>query len=661
MPVIPDPAQTLAINSGIGLVRVTAGAGTGKTTVLTSRIERLVSEGEEPASILATTFTNKAAAEMRERLETRIPNASQISIRTIDSAALRLCFRNSAEAGLGKNFLITDDDEQQLILREAAAGAGLIYEGMDRKEHLSILKEFSRRISAWKASGLVPENRKDDWTEGWRRYSVSLRERNLMDFSDIVIGAVQALSDHNVKSRESGRIKWLLVDEFQDTNAVQLQFLRLLSSVHRNVFIVGDPDQSIYSFRKAYPGVMEQVRGLLPEAAEKAWTSVTLSVNRRCTDQILKPACILVDYNEREEPKHLVSGRNGNEVETSAHATCSLEAENVAREIHALRSSGIPFSGIAVLARNNKVLDSVAEKFPAMGIPYFTRGGVRFQERSEVKDVMAYVKLSINSSHDLAFRRIISRPARGLGPVAADAVVGLSRSSGISLYDALQETAAGGLLKSAGSDGAAMLASHLRNLTALRERGVPPTDLIEYILGDIGYAEWAYGLKDAPSGLKGNLSAVLRIASGHSDIADFAMDSMLDAEADDEGEGVSVGTIHASKGLEWSHVFIIGAEEGIMPSRKAMEDKGNPDDPWDWRASGGLEEERRLLHVAMTRAKDGLHISYSTSRRAMQSRPSRLIREAELQVERPKPTASSFIGGGKGRGKPVSRKRQLLW
>lgn len=656
-----DKEQTQAIHAGGGLVRVMAGAGTGKTTVLSGRIERLVREGTPPGRILATTFTNKAAGEMRERLVAAMPGVGEaLRVHTIDSVAFRMCWRYPVQAGLREGFMLSDDDENASLLEEAAEQADLIGPGLNPKEREDVLKELRSRIDSWKANGLaVADGEPGPWMNAWLGYDAAMRSRNLVCFADLVICAARALADPEVVGVESGRVEHLLVDEFQDTNAAQLYFLRRLSSVHNNVFVVGDPDQSIYSFRKAFPAIMERASELLPEAARVGFTSVSLTQNRRCTDEVLVPACLVVGYNRRDEPKQLSSGRSGSEPIVDAHATCVLEAETVAREIHALRGDGADWSDIAVLGRTGRALEACAERFPAMGIPFIVKGGLRFSERTEVRDVMAWLKLAIDPRHDLALMRVASRPARGLGSGGAAAAVRLSRSTGITLHAALERTGMDAKSKPAAraaKDTSAMLGT----LLALGQSGRPPADILDFVLGDIGYSDWAHAQKDAPKSLRSSLQALVKMAEHHVSLSEMIADSMLDPDSGDEAsDSVSLGTIHASKGLEWSHVFLIAAEDGVLPSKRAIEERGNPDDPWDWRGGGGIEEERRLMHVAMTRAKDSLRISWAQSRRGMQGRASRMLHEAEMKVTQPRATISGYTGPAKG-GKAV-KKKPAFW
>lgn len=659
-----DEAQTAAVEAGCGLVRVTAGAGTGKTTVLSARIERLVRDGVEPSSILATTFTNKAAGEMRERLVVALSDKSVgLQVRTIDSAALRLCRRHSEAAGLREGFLLSDDDEGEILMREAAETAELVWPGCDAKEKAEIIKGLRRRIDAWKAAGLEPSDEAPEmWGDAWRLYDLAMRERNLVGFADLVICAARALSNPDVRRIESGRIKHLLVDEFQDTNAAQLRFLRLLSLEHRNIFIVGDPDQSIYSFRKAFPRIMERAPELLPEASAAGFSSIQLVINRRCTDEVLKPACLVVGYNLREGPKELVSGRSGAPPVVDAHATCVLEAEAVGHEVHALRASGCDWSDVAVIARTARSLEACAERFPAMGIPFIVRGGLRFSERSEVRDVTAWLKLALDPRHDLALMRIASRPARGLGLTVAAAAIRVSRAEGTTLYAALEVVAKTPGTRPASARAALEVSALLGTLVTFGQSGRPPSDILDFVLGDVGYSDWAHAQKDAPRNLRLSLQALVRMAEAHDSLSELLSDAMLDPEAaEDGGDAVSLGTIHASKGLEWPHVFLIAAEDGVLPSKRALEDQGNPDDPWDWRASGGIEEERRLIHVAMTRAKDTLRISWAATRRGMQGRESRMLHEAEMKVSKPRATISGASGFGGKTSKLSGKRRPSFW
>ncbi len=666
-----DPFQTAAVEAGDGLVRVVAGAGTGKTTVLARRVVRLLEAGEPPPSLLATTFTNKAAWEMKERLLALCgPAAAGVVVRTIDSAALAVCLRHPGPSGIARGTLIADESDQRDILAEACSDEGLLPIGAPAQMRREISVDAARRIGGWKSACLSPDRhaggRGSDWVAVWRAYEAALAARGMVDFADLPIRALRVLDDPGRLRSEAGAVRWLLVDEFQDTGLAQARFLRALSSVHGNVFLVGDPDQSIYSFRKAVDRGFERAAELFPEAAARGEATIELPVNRRCTDDVLRPACDLVGYNPRPAPKELRSGRLGPPPSVRDFATPALEAEAVVREIADLERGGAALSSCAVLGRTARVLEPIAAALLARGLPFEQRGAARFAERGEVRDVMAYLRLAVNPSLDLAFLRIAARPVRGIGPAGAGEAVALARARNAPFHEilsVLSDPVSSGWRSSA-RRGAAELARHLAALSAMRERGRPPREMVEYVLGHVGYADWADDQKDAPKSLSSSLHALLVVADAHDSIDDLVREAALDPDAPRETDGgrpaVSLATVHAAKGLEWDNVFVVGLEDGVCPSARAMEDVGDPDDPWDHRAAGGIEEERRLLHVAMTRSAHRLWLSFARDRPPRAAcRPSRFLHECGFSVTARRPAAPG--GGQVGRGKPPPAKMRVFW
>jgi DNA helicase-2/ATP-dependent DNA helicase PcrA len=680
-----DPDQRDGVLAGPGLTVIVAGAGTGKTRVLTTRAVLLVSSGLRPSSIVAVTFTRKAAAEMRERAETMGGGAlAGVRFSTLHSLSANIVRRHWRAAGLrSPDFVIADDDEELEIMRAAVETAGLVggrEDGRDkewRKVRDEAAKEAARVIGRWKSNGLTVVEaadrgraRRGEREEGlaaaYVAYQEGLASRNMLDFDDLTPMAVRALeADPHALDQEAGRIGHLMVDETQDTNRSQMRLLGLLASCGADVTCVGDDDQSIYAFRAAIPRLMERLPPFFPEPSARAVNRVRLVTNRRCTDEILEPANLFVDYNPREEPKVLRSGRSGSAVTVSSHATAEAEADAVASRIEGLVSDGADPGSIAVLVRNRSVADAVGLALLRRRVPHEMQAGTSFLERSEVKDILAYMKLAVDPSQELAFLRIAAKPTRGIGPAAAKAVTEHAAERGCPIHEALAALAGSSGLKGAAREGAAALGRQLAVIADAARSGEPVEDILRYVLDRVGYLDWSHAQKDAPTTLRDSISSLYDFAGTAATVGDLLSDAALTRGAEEAARGaVHVGTLHGSKGLEWDHVLIPGFEEGIIPSERALAEAataGDPEDPWCCTGGGGLEEERRLAHVGMTRARHTAHVSFAWNRklygRDRPSKPSRLLREAELPVPRPEPTS-----GAKGaRSQDLAKRRAPSW
>lgn len=678
-----DPDQIRGVLAGEGLVPISAGAGTGKTRVLMTRIVRLVREGVDPARITAVTFTNKAAIEMRERAHAMAGSeVAGVRFSTLHALSSRILRRHWHVAGLaGPDFGIADDGEVDRVLAEAMIASGALEPGVDgqEREYAAARRETARhclkRISGWKERGLTVaevlrpgRERRSEGDEAaaecYVAYQSGMAMRNLVDFADLTMLATHVLAtDPAILAEEAARITWMMVDEFQDTNPSQMKFLALLCSQGTNLTAVGDDDQSIYAFRGAVPNLMERVEEFFPEVARRGVTRVSLVTNRRCTENILAPANMLVDYNRRDQPKVLQSGRQGEDVTVAGHASADAEAEDVARGIAALIAQGTPPGEIAVLTRVGDILTGISAALARQRVPHSVQAGTSFLERSEVMDVMAYLKLAINPSLDLAFRRIHARPTRGIGTSAAEAVLLHAKSSRAPIHESLLALAAAGGLKGEARAGAARLSRHLSALSEAYGAAESSEAIVRYVLADVGYSDWAWGQSEPPKHLRSSIDHLIGNAASQPDFLTFLEDCSLMGIQEERAEGaVHLGTLHGSKGLEWDHVFLPAFEEGILPSPRALEEAaaatGALGDPWCVESRGGMEEERRLAHVGMTRARHGAHLSFALRRRKFgrdqDAKPSRFLREAELPV--PRVTQSFAAGKAARKGKsPANR------
>ena len=662
-----DGPQAEAASAGTGLLSVIAGAGTGKTTTLTARLAWLVGgRGADPRRIVATTFTRQAALEMRHRAVLRAGDAlAGVTVCTLHSLAAAVARRHWQAAGLpGPDLLVADADEIRQLVTEAVDSSGVAgpvpcrEDGDAVQMRRSFVKLCIRKISRWKENGLGATEAVDpsrprrtaedeDCAAVYAAFQEAMAERGLVDFGDLTMAAVRALeSDPVILEEETGRIEWFLLDEAQDTNLVQLSLIRLLTSRCLGVTAVGDPDQSLYSFRGAIPGFMDRLPVLLPGVAARGFRTVPLVVNRRCTDEILSAANMLVDYNRRPEPKVLVSGRSGPVPEVHAYANDREEGEAAAEWAAALILAGADPEGIAVLGRTKTVLGPVGLGMVTRRVRHAMQAGTGFMDRTEVRDVLAYLKLAMNPSLDTAFMRVAARPTRDVGPGAVARVLAEASARDIPIHSALAVAAEPGRgMNAPGRAGASLLGVHLEALAHGARSAETSERMVRFVLDDIGYSDWAARQADPPATLLASLEGLLDMAREQPSFADFLSDISLLANPEDRAVGaVHVGTLHGSKGLEWDHVLIVGVEEGLLPSKMSMDEasrfSGDPDDPWETASTGGIEEERRLAHVGLTRARLTARMSFAAARGPAsfrrEGKPSRFLREAELEVPRPR-------------------------
>lgn len=639
-----DSEQKKAATAPAGRIRVRAGAGTGKTRTLAGRIAWLITEGVPAHEIVAVTFTNKAAREIAERVGAAVgPAARRVRIGTFHALSFRILRDNPVEAGLrDRSFLIVDDDEARLIFAEAVEISGALpaFEEPVRRDgedetawevrYKAARRDWSEarqrqivnlwtRVRRWKETGLDPaeaaradrERRTDEEeaaAKAYVSYQDELDRRNLCDLPDLVLRVV-LMFDRNpaLAARESLRTKHLLVDEYQDVNPVQTRWVAHLSGQHGNLMVVGDPDQCIYSFRCARSDAMENVPGGVS-------MDVSLITNRRCTEEILLPARLAVAANPRPEPKVLSSGVHGDIPTFSSYPDDGAEARSIAATVKSLIESGAKPGQIACLFRSGWAMRSLEDALFRVGVPYVLSGGTPISEREEVRDILAYLKLAVDPWNDLAFRRIVNRPLRGLGPVAAEAILTRAAGRGSPIHEACMAVAADpdlGLRQ----DSATELASLGRLLEMLAEDfrlGRTSHHLASLVIDETQYEAWLRRSRERFMDRWRNIETLLGLSREEDDLIAFLRNAVLTSDTDeDRDDAVRLSTIHASKGLEFDWVFCPAFEEGVMPSPRAVKEGGAPssDDPWLGPGAGGIEEERRLAHVAFTRARKGLFVS----------------------------------------------------
>jgi DNA helicase-2/ATP-dependent DNA helicase PcrA len=623
-----NPEQRAAVETLDGPVLVLAGAGTGKTRVLVTRLAHLLATGRAmPGEVLAVTFTNKAAREMTDRVGSLIGRSVEgMWLGTFHSISARIVRRHAELVGLKPDFTILDDDDQNRLLRQILQEANL-----DEKKWPP--RALNAVIQRWKDRGLLPEKvpaaDAGEFAHGrgidlYKRYQERLRTLNAADFGDLMLHSLTIFTAHpDVLADYQRRFKYILVDEYQDTNVAQYLWLRLLAQGRHNICCVGDDDQSIYGWRGAEVGNILRFEKDFPGAVV-----IRLERNYRSTSHILAAASGLIANNNDRLGKTLWTERaGGDKVRVQGTWDGAEEARVVSEEIEQLRRGGLPLGHIAVLVRAGAQTREFEERFITVGIPYRVIGGPRFYERQEIRDAVAYLRLVQRPEDDLAFERVVNVPKRGLGDAALNAIHQLARASGVSLSTAADRLLGTDELKprarSALDDFLAAIARWRSEATRL-----PPAELAAVVLEESGYtAMWQEKwerekLADAPGRLE-NLKELVSALEAFETITAFLehVSLVMDADKGDDGEMVTLMTLHAAKGLEFDVVFLPGWEEGLFPHPRALEGEGR----------AGLEEERRLAYVGLTRAKRKAHVLHAANRRLFNqwqtSVPSRFIEE----------------------------------
>ncbi len=629
-----NPEQRQAVEAMDGPVLVLAGAGTGKTRVLTTRFAHILLTGRAaPGQVLAVTFTNKAAKEMRERVGAILGRPAEgLWLGTFHALCARMLRRHAELVGLTSGFTILDSDDQLRLLKQVMEAAHI-----DPKRWAP--PALMGMIQRWKDRGLTPDRvtaaEEGDFAGGQSRnlylaYQARLKQLNTADFGDLLLHMTEILrSKPDILAQYHRMFRYILVDEYQDTNLVQYLWLRLLAQSHKNICCVGDDDQSIYSWRGA------EVENIL--RFEKDFPGaqiVKLERNYRSTAPILAAAAGLIANNEGRLGKTLRSGRNdasGEKVSVVSLWDSDEEARMVGDHIETLRRDGNALAEMAILVRTSAQTRAFEERMITLGLPYRVVGGLRFYERAEIRDAIAYMRVLHQPSDDLAFERIVNVPRRGVGEVALRAMHVASREQQISLALASERLALSGGLK--GRVGTA-LKEMFQAFTRWREE--LPRDghvlTLAKMLDESGYTDmWKQDKSpDAPGRLE-NLKELVRALADFETLAGFLdhVSLVMENEQNAEGDRASMMTLHAAKGLEFDTVFLPGWEEGLFPSQRTLDEGGLK----------GLEEERRLAYVGLTRARKLAVVSYAANRRIyanwQSSIPSRFVDELpEAHVER---------------------------
>ncbi|WP_172613529.1 DNA helicase PcrA [Moorella sp. E306M] len=626
MALLNKPQQEAVKHRGAPLL-VLAGAGSGKTRVLTYRVASLIQEGVAPENILAVTFTNKAAQEMKERLEGLVGNAARrLQVSTFHSACVRILRRDAHLLGYRSNFTIYDTDDQQALIREVLKELNLDEKKFPPRSVAHVISNAKNSLQTpeqylgWSAT--VKEQQQGTI---YRRYQERLKAANAMDFDDLIMQTV-ALWQNNPLILRYYQQRWqhILVDEYQDTNHAQYVLVRLLAGKGENLCVVGDPDQGIYGWRGADIGNILAFEEDFPNARV-----ILLEENYRSTQPILKAANAVIQHNVGRKEKRLWTRRREGELLHLYSAADERDEGNyIAAEIYRRHSQeSRPFSDFAVLYRTHAQSRALEEAFLQAGIPYEIVGGLKFYQRKEIKDILAYLRVIANPDDATSLLRIINVPRRGIGETSLARLEAFAASRALSLYRALQQLENIPGIPAKGRQALQEMITLLDNLRQQQEN-LTITAMVTAILRETGYQAELEAEKtpEAQARLE-NLKEFLTVTRNYDqgsekpELADFLAQVALVAESDtySGGNAVVFMTMHTAKGLEFPVVFLAGLEEGVFPHFRSLED---PEE---------MEEERRLCYVGMTRAKEVLYLTHAWTRNlygnTMSNPPSRFLAE----------------------------------
>ena len=615
--------QANAVTTLNGPLLVLSGAGTGKTRVLTARLAQLVaSRTAAPWNILAVTFTNKAAREMKERVTQLVgPMVEQVMLGTFHALAARMLRQHAELVGLKSDYTILDTDDQNRLLKQLMEA-----EQIDLKRWPP--RVLAAQISAWKDKGLRPEKLSvsdaGDICNGkgielYKQYQSRLIMLNAADFGDLLLHMLHVFQTYpDVLAHYQSRLTHIMVDEYQDTNVAQYLWLRLLASEHKNLCCVGDDDQSIYGWRGAEVGNILRFESDYPGAK-----TVRLEENYRSTGHILAAASSLISKNENRLGKTLYTSiDDGEKLLVSGYWDGQDEARHVASKIEGKLKDGFDLNQIAVLVRAGFQTREFEERFLAIGLPYRVVG-TRFYERAEIRDAMAYLRLINQPADDLAFERIINTPKRGLGLATLQIIHRLARAREIPLLAAASALAESDELKPQARRTLIAFCAQIAGWCKQKDT-IVPAEFLQVVLDESGYTEMWQKDKapDAPGRLE-NLKELVSAIEDFDTLGGFLehISLVMDNETVSQEGEVTLMTLHAAKGLEFDMVFLPGWEDGIFPSQRTLDESGG----------AGLEEERRLAYVGLTRARRNVYISFAANRRIhglwQSSIPSRFVGE----------------------------------
>ena len=602
--------QLKAILKTQGAVMVIAGAGSGKTRVLTNRIAYLIAEKNVlESNILAITFTNKAAKEMKERIYSLVGETSKyIWINTFHSMCVRILRQHIDLLGYNKNFTILDTSEQKTIIKNIVKELNLSEDSYQPNNILKIISNSKNSmISVNKMKAQARFGFMKNVAEIYEYYQKYLKKNSVLDFDDLMLKTIVLFEKHpEVLAIYQNKFEYIHVDEYQDTNVIQYKLIKMLSEVHKNICVVGDDDQSIYSWRGACSDNIINF--------EKDYEDVEvifLDQNYRSNSTILDAANAVIKNNTDRKDKALWSeNKGGDKITVYAATNDKDETDDIAKKILDLKAQGVDYKDIAILYRANYLSRSMENSCMAFGIPYKLIGSLKFLQRQEIRDLLAYMNVIVNKNDEFSLRRIINVPKRGIGASSMAKIDNYAEQYGLSLFEALKNIDMIGVSKK--------ITTNIHLLTQLIEKYSQTEqysieDLIVGIYKDSGYESMLKESADAYAesrieNISELVSSAKQFSSMNDNLIDFISEMSLTSDADDENEDDSVvlSTVHAAKGLEYRVVFIMGLEENLFPSirdAESSEDERNK-----------MEEERRLAYVAITRAKEKLFMSYANRR-----------------------------------------------
>ena len=644
-----NPEQRLAVETTEGPVLVLAGAGTGKTRVLTTRLAHILATGKaRPWELLAVTFTNKAAREMRERITHLIgPSAEGLRwLGTFHAIAAQILRRHAELVGLKSTFTILDTDDQERLIKQVMEA-----ESVDTKRWTP--RSFAGVVDGWKNRGWTPEKLPpgEDFAAGkgktlYGLYQARLRALNACDFGDLLLHNLTILSQHaDVAEEFRRRFRYILVDEYQDTNVAQYLWLRLLTSSTGNVCCVGDDDQSIYGWRGAEVDNILRFERDFPGAK-----IVKLERNYRSTRHILGAASGLIAANRDRLGKTLwTEDETGDKVRVRGVWDGESEAKLIADEIETARRSGMAYKDMAVLVRASFQMRAFEERFVMLAVPYAVIGGPRFFERAEIRDAHAYLRLILSEDDDLAFERIVNVPKRGIGDTSVQKILQMARLSGVSAMTAVRELITSDELQARTRTA---LANFVRDLDRWRALATDTAhwQVTETVLEESGYVEMQKADRTSGQTRLENLKELVQSMQGFDTLVAYLehVSLVLDLDRGAGEDAVQIMTLHGAKGLEFPLVFLPGWEEGVFPSQRSIDEKGEK----------GLEEERRLAYVGVTRAKRDARISFAANRlvygRWTSQLPSRFVDDLPIDHVEPE-SETGYYGASAGLKEAKSR------
>jgi DNA helicase-2/ATP-dependent DNA helicase PcrA len=648
-----NPAQLEAVETIDGPVRIMAGAGTGKTTVIIRRIANIIRKNKaKPEEILAVTFTRKAAGEMRQRLGSLLGDdvARRISVGNFHATSSEMLRRHSHLIGLPSRFTVLDDDGQRDIIADLALNLGFLG---SKKDKVKVMR-YQSQISSWKEDGYTHERilsepdlekisqgpNQDDQdflircAKVFEAYQLELESHRWCDFADLVLHMVRLFREYpDVLREESQRFRYLLVDEYQDTSSVQNEWIAWMARDHKNICVVGDTDQSIYEWRNARPEIMLNFPKIWKDAK-----SITIDTNYRSTQEILDIANIVVEPLRAKDglDKQLKGIKHGVKPRDFVRGYDSgfEEADTIADNIRLKIEHGESPAEIAILCRTGMIITGIERSLRERGLRYVVAGAMKFTDREEIKDAIAWMTLAANPMDYIAFTRVAAKPRRGLGPQKVGQIRRLMMENAYTVREAAGAIAQAAKKGSAIARNFGELCELLDNLQTIIDSADNAGAMLEDILDESGYMQWREDNETDPQRDQRleNLEMIIDEARGYKTPMEF-LEMLALQSGGDKGWGddtIIISTVHASKGLEFNVVYCPAMEEGIFPNARAE------------KTSYGADEERRLAHVAWTRARDELHISFAGYRMGGigTGKPSRYLQEVGL-IGQPRRTPSA--------------------